>query len=60
MRGWSGTVTFTSEEPPADLDNLIEQIQSMPGVAYAEPIFGGEFGDVFEYFEGEGVSGDVP
>ena len=51
--GWSGTVTFTSEEPPADLDNLIAQIQSMPGVAYAEAIFG-EHGDVFEYVEGEG------
>lgn len=48
--GWSGSVWFTAEEPPADLEALIEQIRALPGVAHTESfVFGDEFhGDVFE------------
>ncbi len=47
---WAGSVIFASEDPPADLDALVAQIESMPGVALAESPYGDEHfeGDIVE------------
>ena len=41
-------MTFTTEEPPADIDTLVAQIESLPGTAKAEQIPHDHFDDLGE------------
>jgi hypothetical protein len=56
---WAGVVKFRTEDEPADIERLIEQLETMPGVVRAERVYHED--EFFECIEGDACDGgDTP